>query len=155
MKLLRLLARKVGAVNLAAERNLALVPMNGSGNRALAASFGFLNRTLLDSAVEVSLVLDRDYMSDASVDQLCADFASEGVDLHVWVRHELESYLISPKTISTLSGAVTEAVEAALDAALELLKHHVFSQRLANEVDNRRSAREHNATVFRKVHWRI
>lgn len=58
MKILKHLARSVGANLVASESGLTIVPMGGASNRELARSFGWINTTLLDSAVK-GLFVDR------------------------------------------------------------------------------------------------
>lgn len=148
MKVLRALAEQVGAKAVSKEQGLTIVPLRGGGNKGLAAAFALLNKQLLDSAVRVWLVLDRDYMSDAEADELLKTVQVEGIDVHIWKRHELESYLISTSAISRVSGFSESDVDTMLDIAVSELRSGVHAQRLAEAIKRGHAARVQDVTTI-------
>lgn len=137
MKLLSNIAKTIGASKFHREDGLTVVPMGGASRRKLAESFGFLNSTILESAVKVSVILDRDFMSDSDASDLIGEFAKNNVTAHIWKRNEIESYLVSASAISRLSGISVADVDRIIADAVERLKERAFAQVLCreNEVD--------------------
>ncbi|MDI9932375.1 AAA family ATPase [Rhodococcus sp. IEGM 1354] len=131
MKILSNLAKKLDAKKLGNERGVTVVPMGGSSKSDLAKSFGWLNRTVLDSSVQVYVALDRDFMSDNEVAIILEGFAKEDVRAHVWQRNEIESYLISVPTISRISGIEIETIHLFLDETTSELREKTFGQFLS------------------------
>ncbi len=105
---LKRLASTLGCNSVANERNLAVVPIEGRDNWRRLEGFAWLTQHLLAGSVEPLLVVDRDYHSIESVEQLKRTVGLWGVALHVWERKELESYLLCPPAIARASG-VSEA----------------------------------------------
>jgi len=110
MTILKNVAKAINAPRVAKERGITVVPIKGLSNRGRASSFGWLNKNVLDEAVTIRLVLDRDYAPDAAVEALIEECNKEDVQAHVWERKELESYLISAPLISRLTGCPEEEV---------------------------------------------
>lgn len=135
MKVLRHLAQTVGASLVAAETGLTVVQMGGASNRELARSFGWINETLLDSAVQVCVFLDRDYLADESIDAIKSDFSRTGVSIHVWERKELESYLLIPSAIARCCNLAEEDLADLVSQVLDDLKSTIFSRQVAERID--------------------
>ncbi len=147
IKILKNTAKAVGAKAFHSERGLTVASMGGASNAGLAHSFGWLNNNLLEDAVEVHVLLDRDYMSDEMVHDLTEQFVAEKVLCHVWRRKELESYLLSPELIARVSGAPLTFVESALASASESLKLRVLSRYLDVRSKAEVTAQRHAVTV--------
>jgi energy-coupling factor transporter ATP-binding protein EcfA2 len=119
MKILRNVARAVGAGQVRNERGLAVVQLGGFSNWHQAEPFGWLSRDLLGDAVKIFVILDRDYRSDKVIDELTSALAASHIHTHVWRRKELESYLLVPEAISRASGLSLEIAASMLDSAIE------------------------------------
>lgn len=132
MRFLRIFARTLGLMNLAAESDLAIIQLDGFSSWDHLPAFAWLAKDLLPGAVELSVVLDRDYHSDTEIVQAEATLCDAGIRPHVWKRKELESYLITPSVISRLSGASIETITSLLDAAAEQQRCQVSSQLIAH-----------------------
>jgi hypothetical protein len=104
MKVLRVLASKVGATWFADEVGIAIVPIGGFSHWPGVEAFGWLKRRFLGDRVHARVLLDRDYRMQHEVDLLLAKLYDSGVDGHVWVRKELESYLLEMPTLGRASG---------------------------------------------------
>ncbi|MDX1874015.1 AAA family ATPase [Mycolicibacterium sp. 120266] len=79
MKILSNLARTIGATNFHRENGLTVIPMGGSSKRRLAESFGWVNKTLLDSSVRVAVYLDRDYLDQDAVNKILKEFQQNSI----------------------------------------------------------------------------
>jgi predicted ATPase len=116
------LAQTLGCISVANERNLAIVPIEGRDNWKRLEGIAWLNKHLLEGSVESLLVVDRDYHSTESVDQLRQSLSGWGVALHVWERKEIESYLLCPPAMARASGTSETVIKEAL-AAITLPKY--------------------------------
>lgn len=150
MKVLSNIARKVGAESVHNENGLAIASMGGFTKREYAASFGWLNENLLDSAVRVFVILDRDYLPDEVVYDICKDYENSGVEAHIWGKKELESYLVIPSAIARLAGAPVEDVETYIDASCTDLKHKVFARYMSAREDWATDKREHQVSRYER-----
>ena len=97
MKILRNLARAVGAESVRNERGLAVIRLGGFSNWYQVEPFAWLSRELLGNTVDIFVLLDRDYRADETIEQLQNSLQGSEVHTHVWNRKELESYLLVPK----------------------------------------------------------
>ena len=119
MKVLRNIARAVGADGTRSERGLAVIRLGGFSNWHQVEPFSWLSRELLGDAVKIFLLLDRDYRSDATIAQLQNSLKGNSVHAHVWHRKELESYLLQPNAISRASGLNLETSLNVLERAID------------------------------------
>ena len=126
MSLLRNLVTKVGAVELVTEAHIAVVPLEGAANWRRLQGFSWVASNLLQGSIKGFAVLDRDYHHPRAVESLTKALAEEGIELHVWQRKELESYLIHPRLISRISGASQNWVEEQLEDITKQLRTHVL-----------------------------
>lgn len=149
MTILKNVARAVNASRVARERGVTVVPIRGLSNRGRASSFGWLNKNVLDEAVKIRLILDRDYYPDAAIEALVAECEKEGVEVHVWRRKELESYLISVPLLSRLSGCPEEEVSSFIEESLESLKTDILTSYLQERRQYERAADWHDVSIDR------
>jgi AAA domain, putative AbiEii toxin, Type IV TA system len=132
MRVLRTFARTLGLKTLATESGLAIIQLGGFASWDHLPAFAWLTKDLLPGAVELSVILDRDYHSDEEVAKAEASLVGAKIHAHVWKRKELESYLITPSVISRLSGASESKVSDFLDVAAEEQRYQVSSQLAAH-----------------------
>lgn len=137
MKVLRLIAKTLGAENFAKERGLTVIPIGGFTHWPSVEAFSWIKSELLGSAVEVQLLLDRDYREDASCSLLESDLAASGVHAHVWHRKELENYLIETSTIARLAEMKEDELAFILDKLTNDLKNTVVAQFVKSEIDTK------------------
>lgn len=122
MKVLRNLARAVGAESVRTERGLAVIRLGGFSNWHQVEPFAWLSRELLGNTVKIYVVLDRDYRADSTIEALQTILKGIDVQVHVWQRKELESYLLVPETIARVSGLELAVVESLLETAVQSLR---------------------------------
>lgn len=149
VKILRHLAATTGATRVATETAVVVIPLKGFENWEHVEPFSWLTEALLEDAVRVFVLLDRDYRADPQCRAIQQKLHAAKVKCHVWKRKELESYLLEADPISRLSHADVEFVEEALAAAAEEHEDHVFSQIMVQSL--RRFPRDHQAQAAREA----
>jgi len=148
MRVLRNIARTVGAPRVQAEQGLAIVPMEGFSKWRSAASFSWMNDHLLDNAVKMVAILDRDYRADETVHDVKHELEQAGVEAHIWDRKELESYLIVPEAMARLAGLDLSRMLDLIDEATGTLRTAVFARYLDERHMTERSALRHRVNVI-------
>jgi hypothetical protein len=147
MRLLRNVARTVGAQRLAAEDSVAVIQLQGFSNWYHVEPFSWLSRELLGEAVRIFLILDRDYRTRETVNKLSARLRETNIDAHVWERKELESYFIIPSAIARLSGVEENLIGDLLEQACEAQRVTVMARFLEERQRVERSAERHAVTI--------
>jgi predicted ATP-dependent endonuclease of OLD family len=147
MRILRNVARTVGAQRLAGEDKVAIIQLKGFSNWYHVEPFSWLSRELLGEAVRMFLILDRDYRTRETVNALLTRLRETGVDAHVWERKELEIYLIIPSAIARLSGVSEETIIELLNEACEAQRVTVMARALEERQRVERSAARHAVTI--------
>ena len=120
MKILRLLANVAGSKTVSRERGpIAVVPSGGYSNWPMVEPFAWMKDHLLQDAVKLFVILDRDYRTSEEISKVVSALAQIDVHAHVWARKELESYVPVPSAIARVSGISASQSELLLDEALE------------------------------------
>jgi len=114
VRFLRHLGHTLGTERLVAESNLAVVPLIGGSNWRRLEGFTWLVHELLKDTVQGQVILDRDFHSAEAIADLTSAVSGYGLQLHVWERHELESYLLHSAAIARISGADPDWLDAQL-----------------------------------------
>ncbi len=114
VKVLRHIARTVGAKRVYREDGLVVVPLDGFDRWEHLDAFQWLTDKLLEKSVRSHVILDRDHRDQKTVSDVERRLRKAGLDPHVWQRHELENYLLSPTALARLSGADQSWIEATL-----------------------------------------
>ena len=131
LKLLRNLARTLGCRKLPTEKGVAVIPLKGFTNWHHVQPFAWMTRDLLGEAIEIFVVLDRDYRTDEQVQDVLDALSEAKVHPHVWKKKELESYLLVESALARLSGATEAAIREFIDEIAEDLRAEVFGNLLA------------------------
>lgn len=128
LRILRRIASTTGAARVATETGIAVIPLRGFDNWEHVEPFAWMTDGLLESSVQIFVLLDRDYRTGPQCSEIQRRLKAANVNCHVWKRKELESYLLEADPIARLSGAAVDLVEEALAAAADESEDHVFSQ---------------------------
>ena len=134
MKILRVIAKTVGAKRFAEERGLTVIPIGGFTHWPSVEAFSWIKSELLGSAVDVRLLLDRDYRDDASCASLESELAASDVYAHVWRRKELENYLIESSPIARLTKMNESEISSILEKLTDEMKNSVMAQFIKSEI---------------------
>lgn len=78
------------------------IPIGGWGNWKLAVGSSMLLKNAGDQSIRAYCILDRDYHTQEEVGEVQAEARRHGLQLHVWIRKELENYLVVPQAIQRL-----------------------------------------------------
>lgn len=152
VKLLKLVAANLGFNRLEeGDTTLAIVPMNGFSKWDRAKAFGWFLREFLGDSVKALVLLDRDYRTDAQISAVSTEFATVKVDVHVWQKKELESYLIIPGVIARLCESTTEEVKVIIDEIANAMRNKVTSQLFSERMTVERSTGKSMPTVNEEV----
>jgi hypothetical protein len=127
VKILRRVARTLGAGHIDREEDLAVIALEGVERSEHLAAFAWLVDNVLGNAVRTFVVLDRDYRDGPTITAIEKELRAAGIEPHVWRRHELENYLIHPSAIARVSGAPIEWVKQQLAEAVEGFEEDVYS----------------------------
>lgn len=161
-QLLSVLARVRGMQRLANRSDFAVVQTEGFNPRRAVDLAAGVEKTV-GSKVLKAAVLDRDYRSDAEIDDVKAELERNGFEVHIHGRKEIENYLLVPEC---LQGALesrlrekarrsgtplkpTPDVQTLLAECMESFRHDVFAQLLARFQDFKKRTASHldQATV--------
>ena len=132
MRVMRILARTLGLQRLATEAGLAIIQLGGFASWDHLPAFAWLAKDLLPGAVDLSVILDRDYHSEKGVARGEAGPAEANPRPHAWKRKEWERLAPPPPAISRLSRATESTVLDILDRASEEQRYHISSQLAAH-----------------------
>lgn len=135
MKLLQNVASTLGAEAVAREQGIAIVPVEGFSNWRRVEGFGWLVEHLLEGSLEAVLVLDRDYYSEKTLDDIRHAVRASKVQCHIWQRKELESYFLHQDVLARLSGADPGWIWKRLLEHAEELRHESFAQMQARYIE--------------------
>jgi energy-coupling factor transporter ATP-binding protein EcfA2 len=130
VKILTKVARACGCRQFSHEIGLAVIPLNGFSNWEHVEPFAWFSNNLLGGTIPVTVVLDRDYRPPGAVEALLGRLEAAGVNGHVWLRKELESYLLPIPAIARASGAPEPWITERLDQASNALKGQVSARML-------------------------
>lgn len=148
MKIIRNLARTVGAARIADETGLAVVPLDGFSNRTNVTPFKILVDEFLEGSVKSFVILDRDYRSDTACRSIVAEFEKIGIGCHIWSRKEIESYLLAPSLLARVSGLTHADASSVLGDVVESFRGKVFARSLAAAEEERVGPNTHRVTII-------
>lgn len=148
MGMLRRLAKTAGCTALEREAGVTVIELGGYSRWGQVEPFAWLCTELLPDALKVFVILDRDYRSDAVVEEVEAKFAASGLIGHVWRKKELESYLLTAAAIARLSGDTAEHITVALEEITAGMENEVFSKMLSERMVTEVSAEKHRVSVM-------
>ncbi|MFN0153434.1 MAG: ATP-dependent nuclease [Gaiella sp.] len=130
MKVLRALARTLGAERVAKEEGVVVIALGGYSNWDRVEPFQWLHDKFLRRSTAVFVILDRDYRTDDAVAEVIARLGDVGVSATVWRRKELESYLLEPSVIARLTDTTVSTIAEMLGNAVDGMRSSVFARLL-------------------------
>lgn len=147
MGVLRKLAATIGCDAVARERGITVIALNGYSRWGEVGPFKWLCQELLPEALEVFVILDRDYRPDSVVTAVEREFVAAAVPAHIWARKELESYVITPSVISRETGIAEGVVSSMLGDITSTMGNEVFGQLLGERTAAERSGSNHANSI--------
>lgn len=116
--ILALLAQRLGHRSVATSDNYATVPLGGFSRNWRAGAFAETMETL-GSEIRSFVILDSDLRTDEAIERETSELKHMGTSVHVWLRRELENYLLSAATIAKAARISKDVAEALLEASIE------------------------------------
>lgn len=150
IKILRALARTIGATRIADEDGIAVVQLDGFDRWEHVEPFQWLLSDLLQDTVQTTVLLDRDYRTDEDVSDVVGRLAAVGVEGHVWEAHELENYVIKPGVIARASRASDAEVEAIINRCVAAMEPEFLGGVTTHMLKKARRARQSEDDAIKK-----
>jgi energy-coupling factor transporter ATP-binding protein EcfA2 len=147
-RLLRNFGRTLGARHVVEDTDLAILPLEGFSRWDRVEPFKWLINDLLERSLPLLVVLDRDYRTQAQVEDVKRKLAAVDVGCHVWHRKEIESYVFEPAAIARLTKAPVGEIAEVLRAAADQLETSVSTRQLAERLTTEVDAKHHQVTVI-------
>lgn len=151
IKILRALARTIGAARIANEDGIAVVQLDGFDRWEHIEPFQWLLSDLLQDTVRTTVVLDRDYRTDDDVADVVGRLAEVGVHGHVWEAHELENYVIKSRVIARVSGAPETEVETIISHCVAELEPEFLGGVTTHMLKKARRSRTSESDAIKKA----
>jgi len=150
-QILSVFARTLGDQRLANRADFAVVQTEGFNPRRAVDLASGIDVTI-GSRVLRAVVLDRDYRSEAEIDDVRKELTKHGFLVHIHGRKELENYLINADVLTrTVDARLIERarrsgekkkdppdIASLIEHAMNEVKHDVFAQLQARESEYRR-----------------
>jgi hypothetical protein len=131
------LARRLGSSAVASSDNYATVPLGGFSRNSLAGAFAE-TMSALGSSVATFVILDGDLRSPDAIDADTAELKKAGARVHVWMRRELENYLLSATAIAKVAGIRQAEADEILGQVLAQQGDEAFVTLQAQRLDERK-----------------
>jgi hypothetical protein len=109
-RVIRLLAKHVGAISVANEHIVSLVQLRQVANWSGMNHLGQCLRDVLPQKLTAVVLLEAGLRPQATNQALVKRLTAPGITIIIWSRSEIENYLLDPETIARVSGAAPEAV---------------------------------------------
>jgi hypothetical protein len=118
LRVIRALAQRVGAANLANEYAVSLIQLTQIGSWNDTDRIGEVIRGMLPPHLPAVLLLGAGQRPDKVNVQLLASLAAPGNTVRIWSRPQIENYLLHAETLARVSGAAPEAITDRMACAL-------------------------------------
>ena len=128
MSIIRELAKTTGANHLAGERSCAVIEIKGFSNWVRVEPFKWFVSDFLDDSVDVFVLLDRDYRTEADVGEVRSTLEAIGIHAHIWHRKELENYLLDPAALARASNTSPSYISSQLESITDAMTEDVLGQ---------------------------
>jgi len=128
---LKQIARTLGCMYVANERDLAIVPIAVPDSWKHLEGLAWLKEHLFAGSVQSLLLVNRDYHSLESVEELRTTLHDWGIAVKVWERRELESYFLSPTVIARASNIAANVIGSVLARITSAMYEEILFQHVA------------------------
>jgi energy-coupling factor transporter ATP-binding protein EcfA2 len=134
VRVLQVLAKRVGALNLADESKVTFVTLKDTARWEGREGLGAAIRQALPSGLPAVVLLQRGQRPDADIDRLRRILAAPNIELAFLGSVEIDNYLLDSEALARASGAAPFAIEEHIDRVIEGLSGAAKSQYLAGTV---------------------
>jgi hypothetical protein len=122
LRVIRALARQIGATCIADEQCVSLLPLRDTSKWAGIDSIGESLRSVLPLNVPSAVLLQAAYRSEQFNGELCRQLTAASLSVEVCKSPEIENYLLDPSTVSRVSGASADTLSLLLQSIHEELR---------------------------------
>ena len=136
LRLIRAVARQIGAVGLADEQRVSILQLRDAARWAGIDSIGESLRSVLPRNLPSAVLLQSGYRSNATNGRIIESLSASGTIVEVCERPELESYLADPQTIARVSGASAETISMLLPRIYEELRDSTKAAFIAGKIQS-------------------
>lgn len=143
VRVLQMLARRVGALNIADDARVTFVALSDSAKWEGREGLGVALRASLPAGVPAVVLLERGLRPESDVARLRRVLAAPGVELTFLGSVEIENYLIDPDTLARVSGAAPFAIDEHINEVVDDLQSAAKRRYVAGVVA---SGTDQNAT---------
>lgn len=147
MQLLHLLANRLGAKKFAEEEQLAVIQLKGFSGWINLTPFKWFSDELLSQTIPMFCILDRDYRSKSELDRIISELGSINVDITIWKKKEIESYLLEIEPLHRLTGAPGVWISKQIEEIVAGMRHEVFARFLEQRARTEVSKDKHLVVV--------
>lgn len=117
LRVIRHLAKHVGAITVANEHSVSLVQLREVSNRLDVDHLGESLREVLPQKLPTVVLLQAGYRPKATNDEIIRRLTAPGITIKFWARAEIENYLLDAETVARVSGAAPQMLALQLDEA--------------------------------------
>jgi len=121
-RVIRILARHIGAEKIADEHAVSIIQLRGSEKFSRLENLGASLRSVLPNSLPAVLLLQSGYRTTSQNGRIAETLSAPGVSISVLPRLEIENYLLDPETIAKASGASADTIAITLTQIHEGLR---------------------------------
>lgn len=151
------LARSVGALNLVNERTTTFVELETNRTQEDQADLAAALRDVLPKELPALVWLGSGHRPEIGRQALQQLLSAESLSSHIWIRPDIDSYLLAPSAIARASGAAPEMVELRISEAMDELRRRsqgeVVAAWVAERVDESPGTVVEDATMYFENVW--
>jgi hypothetical protein len=147
LRVLRLLAKHVGANFVADEHLVSLVQLQQLANWSGIAQLGMIIRDFLPAKVPAVVLLEGGLRPEGANLAALKQLEAPGIKALFWSRCEIENYLLDPDTIARVSGAAPETLASEIFEAQERLREETRRRFISERVVAAKDGQAQQAVV--------
>lgn len=122
LRVIRLLAKHVGATTVANEHSVSLVQLRDVRNWADTDHLGESIREVLPQKLPAVVLLQGGHRPKTTNDEIVKRLTAPGITIKIWCRAEIENYLLDPDTVARVSRAAPEVLAFRIAEAFSRLR---------------------------------
>jgi hypothetical protein len=101
-KYIKKVAKKLGYSGFDSENSLSVVKLQGFSNSSRLKDSKWYFKNVIGEDIDLYVILDRDYFSDADLSALGDSFDKNGLKYHIWSKKELENLFLNTDILYTI-----------------------------------------------------
>jgi len=135
-RVIRALARQVGAAAIADEQRVSILPLRDTAKWAGIDSIGSSLRSVLPPSLPSAVLLQSGYRSKAFNARIAAALSAPGMAVEICSYPEIESFLVDPAAVSRVSGASADTLSLLLQQIYEELREEAENAFISGRIQS-------------------